>query len=95
MINACKVPKERMNVTYFRGNKELKLEPDMDVKQILLDIGTAPNHMLPFGIKDNFWEMGAQRSIMGTEKCLIWSTLMIQICWIFKEPDISRSLIGP
>ena len=80
MTNACKVPKERIYVTYFGGNKELKLEPDLDVKQTWLDIGTLPNHMLPFGMKDKFWEMGARRFIMGTEKCLIWSTLTIQIC---------------
>ena len=58
MTNVYKVPKERMYVTYFGGNKELKLEPDLDVKQIWLDIGIPPNRVLPFGMKDNFWEMG-------------------------------------
>lgn len=39
MTNVYNVPKERMYVTYFGGNKELNLEPDLDVKQIWLDLG--------------------------------------------------------
>ena len=39
LTNVYKVPKERMYVTYFGGSKELNLEPDLEVKQIWLDIG--------------------------------------------------------
>ena len=38
-MNVYKVPKERMYATYFGGDEGLKLEPDLDVKQIWLDIG--------------------------------------------------------
>ncbi|KAG8144042.1 hypothetical protein E2320_001166 [Naja naja] len=42
------IPIERLYVTYFGGNEAAGLEPDLDCKQIWLDLG----------MKDNFWEMG-------------------------------------
>ena len=68
-------------VTYFGGDEGLKLGPDLDGKQIWLDVGIPPNRVLPFGTRDNFWEMGetdlARRSTLtglGTGRCLSWST---------------------
>nr|CAH7769515.1 unnamed protein product [Callosobruchus chinensis] len=45
-----KLPKDRLYVTYF--------EPDTECKQIWLDLGVPPTHVLPGSMKDNFWEMG-------------------------------------
>ena len=39
MTEVYHVPKDRMYVTYFGGSQELNLEPDLEVKQIWLDIG--------------------------------------------------------
>ena len=45
-------------VSYFSGNKELNLEPDLECKEIWLKLGVRPNNILSFGLKENFWEMG-------------------------------------
>lgn len=41
LTNVYKVPKERMYVTYmyFGGDDKLGLEPDLECKQVWLDIG--------------------------------------------------------
>jgi len=30
----------------------------INFREIWLSLGVNPNHLLPFGMKDNFWEMG-------------------------------------
>ncbi|XP_013926747.1 PREDICTED: alanine--tRNA ligase, cytoplasmic-like, partial [Thamnophis sirtalis] len=52
------IPIERLYVTYFGGNEAAGLEPDLDCKQIWLDLGLAESKILPGSMKDNFWEMG-------------------------------------
>ncbi|ANB15880.1 alanine--tRNA ligase [Sugiyamaella lignohabitans] len=51
---------DRLYVTYFGGEKEAGLEPDLEAKQLWLNIGVAEDHILPGSYKDNFWEMGDQ-----------------------------------
>lgn len=51
---------ERLYVTYFEGDPKSGLEPDLEAKQIWLDIGVPESHILPGDAKDNFWEMGDQ-----------------------------------
>nr|CAI5863797.1 unnamed protein product [Callosobruchus analis] len=53
-----KLPKDRLYVTYFGGDKGAGLEADIECKQIWLDLGVPPTHVLPGNMKDNFWEMG-------------------------------------
>ncbi|KAJ7374691.1 Alanine--tRNA ligase, cytoplasmic [Desmophyllum pertusum] len=48
--------KDRLYVTYFGGAKGL--DSDEDTKQFWLNMGLPPERVLPFGMKDNFWEMG-------------------------------------
>lgn len=43
-------------VTYFQGNEDL--EPDLECKEIWKSIGVSQDRILPFGIEENFWEMG-------------------------------------
>ncbi|NXD15457.1 SYAC protein, partial [Nothocercus nigrocapillus] len=52
------IPIERLYVTYFGGNEAAGLQPDLECKQIWLDLGLAESRILPGNMKDNFWEMG-------------------------------------
>lgn len=54
------LPKDRLYITYFGGHSESGLEPDLEAKQIWLDMGVPEDHILPGSYKDNFWEMGDQ-----------------------------------
>lgn len=47
----------RLFFTYFRGEQNL-IKADEETKQIWLDLGIDPRRILPFGMKENFWEMG-------------------------------------
>ncbi|XP_075151730.1 alanine--tRNA ligase, cytoplasmic [Haematobia irritans] len=50
--------KDRLYVTYFGGDEASGLEPDLECKQIWIDLGLKPEHIIPGNMKDNFWEMG-------------------------------------
>lgn len=52
------IPAEKLYVTYFGGDTKSGLQPDDECRQIWQDIGLPSSHILPFGMKDNFWEMG-------------------------------------
>jgi alanyl-tRNA synthetase len=52
--------KDRLYVTYFGGDKSLGLGSDEEAKQLWMSLGLAENRILPFGCKENFWEMGDQ-----------------------------------
>ncbi|XP_075016993.1 alanine--tRNA ligase, cytoplasmic [Calonectris borealis] len=52
------IPAERLYVTYFGGNEAAGLQPDLECKQIWLNLGLAEGRILPGNMKDNFWEMG-------------------------------------
>ncbi|KAK9498486.1 hypothetical protein O3M35_003111 [Rhynocoris fuscipes] len=49
---------ERLYVTYFGGDPKLSLPPDLESKEMWRYIGIKEDRILPFGMKDNFWEMG-------------------------------------
>ncbi|MEE6500151.1 hypothetical protein FKM82_003690 [Ascaphus truei] len=49
---------DRLYVTYFGGHKVAGLEPDLECKQIWLNLGLPECRILPGSMKDNFWEMG-------------------------------------
>lgn len=36
----------------------MELEPDLECKDIWLSIGIREDKILPFGLQENFWEMG-------------------------------------
>ncbi|KAJ7340945.1 hypothetical protein JRQ81_004232 [Phrynocephalus forsythii] len=52
------IPKDRLYVTYFGGDASLGLHADEETKEIWLSLGLPSGHVLPFELKDNFWEMG-------------------------------------
>ncbi|TRY62377.1 hypothetical protein DNTS_006567 [Danionella cerebrum] len=53
-----RIPPERLYVTYFTGDTANALPPDEETRNIWLSMGLSPDRVLPFGMKDNFWEMG-------------------------------------
>jgi len=58
LVDRLKLDKSRLYVTYFGGNEASGLEPDNEAKDIWLGLGLEPSRVLPFDMKDNFWEMG-------------------------------------
>ncbi|KAG0728257.1 Alanine--tRNA ligase, cytoplasmic [Chionoecetes opilio] len=58
LVDRLRLPKERLYVTYFGGSPEVGLEPDLECRQIWLDLGVPAQRILPGSMKDNFWEMG-------------------------------------
>ncbi|KDQ21195.1 hypothetical protein BOTBODRAFT_25615 [Botryobasidium botryosum FD-172 SS1] len=59
LTEVYKLPKDRLYVTYFEGDAKQGLSPDLEAKQLWLDVGVPEDHILPGNAKDNFWEMGA------------------------------------
>ncbi|EDO36689.1 predicted protein [Nematostella vectensis] len=56
LTEVLKVPKERLYVTYFGGCDGV--ECDNETKDYWIGKGLDPSRVLPFGMSDNFWEMG-------------------------------------
>src|SRR5690606_13226397 len=52
------LPPERLYVTYFGGNEALGLPADLEARDIWLSLGLSPARVIPYGMKENFWEMG-------------------------------------
>jgi alanyl-tRNA synthetase len=53
------LPKDRLWVTVFGGDEQDGLEPDLEAEQLWREMtDIAPERILRFGKKDNFWEMG-------------------------------------
>ncbi|KAG6426634.1 hypothetical protein SASPL_110861 [Salvia splendens] len=52
-----KLPGDRIYATYFGGDEKLGLPADFEARDKWLQV-LPPNRVLPFGCKDNFWEMG-------------------------------------
>jgi len=50
------LPKDRFYATYFGGIEGVPA--DDEARQFWIDVGLAPERVMPFGMKDNFWEMG-------------------------------------
>ncbi|XP_046961278.1 alanine--tRNA ligase, cytoplasmic [Vanessa cardui] len=58
LTQVYKLSGDRLYVTYFGGDKSSGLEPDLECKNIWLNLGVPESHILPGNMKDNFWEMG-------------------------------------
>ncbi|KAF1394456.1 hypothetical protein PFLUV_G00000490 [Perca fluviatilis] len=52
------IPADRLYVSYFGGDAAAGLPPDEETRHIWLEIGVPAARLLPFGLKENFWEMG-------------------------------------
>ncbi|KAK4475111.1 hypothetical protein MN116_000766 [Schistosoma mekongi] len=58
LTEVWKIPSERLYVTYFGGDGSCGLPADEEARDIWISIGLPKDHVLPFGMKENFWEMG-------------------------------------
>lgn len=57
LVEVYKLPADRLYATYFGGDEKLGIPADTEARDIWLARLPA-GHVLPFGCKDNFWEMG-------------------------------------
>ncbi|KAG6520179.1 hypothetical protein ZIOFF_017217 [Zingiber officinale] len=57
LTEVYKLPKDRLYATYFGGDEKLGLPADFEARDTWLKF-LPPVRVLPFGCKDNFWEMG-------------------------------------
>ncbi|URD94289.1 DHHA1 domain [Musa troglodytarum] len=57
LTEVYKLPKDRVYATYFGGDEKLGLPADNEARDMWLRF-LEPRRVLPFGCKDNFWEMG-------------------------------------
>lgn len=58
LTEVYQIPSERLYVTYFAGNEALGLPADIEARDLWIAKGFAPERVLPYGMKENFWEMG-------------------------------------
>jgi len=58
LTNVYGLSKDRLYVTYFGGNEKLGLPVDTEARDIWISMGLPSHRVLPFGMKENFWEMG-------------------------------------
>ncbi|XP_058124882.1 alanine--tRNA ligase, mitochondrial [Anopheles ziemanni] len=56
--NVYRIDAGRIYVTYFGGDTKLNLPADDECREIWLSLGIPKDRILPFGARDNFWEMG-------------------------------------
>ncbi|XP_017775336.1 PREDICTED: alanine--tRNA ligase, mitochondrial isoform X2 [Nicrophorus vespilloides] len=59
LTDGFKINKNALYVTYFGGDEAMELEPDLECKDVWQSLGVPEDRILPFGMKENFWEMGA------------------------------------
>ena len=57
LTNVYGLPADRLYATYFGGDAAQGLQPDDEAKNIWLKY-LPESRVMPFGCKDNFWEMG-------------------------------------
>ncbi|KAI9136611.1 tRNA synthetases class II (A)-domain-containing protein [Paraphysoderma sedebokerense] len=60
LTKVYKLDPSRLYVTYFGGDEKQGLKPDEEAKNLWLQAGVPESRVLPFGCKENFWEMGDQ-----------------------------------
>ena len=55
LVNEFKLEESRLWFTYFEGDDEVP--PDNEARDLWIKMGARPERVLPFGRKDNFWQM--------------------------------------
>ncbi len=56
LVNELKLNPNRLWFSYFGGDEEVPT--DIEARDLWIEVGAAPERVLPFGRKDNFWQMG-------------------------------------
>ncbi|MCB9837910.1 MAG: alanine--tRNA ligase [Phycisphaeraceae bacterium] len=57
LVNVWGLDPGRCYATYFGGDEALGLDPDTEARDLWLKL-LPESRVMPFGVKDNFWEMG-------------------------------------
>ena len=57
LVNVYRLEVDALYFTYFGGDEKLGLEADCETKSIWLRLGVREDKLLPFGMRENFWEM--------------------------------------
>lgn len=57
LTDVWKLDKSRLIVTYFAGDQERNLQPDLETRDIWRQIGVDDHRIVPLGMSENFWEM--------------------------------------
>ena len=57
LVNVYRLEVDALYFTYFGGDEKLGLEADYETKSIWLRLGVREDKLLPFGMRENFWEM--------------------------------------
>lgn len=52
------IPEDRLWVSYFGGDPKAGLGPDLESRDVWLNLGVPASRVLSFGPEENFWEMG-------------------------------------
>ena len=53
-------------MSYFEGDLKQGLEPDLEAKQLWLDVGIPEDHIVTGNAKDNFWgEVSSTAHLLG------------------------------
>ena len=55
LINEFNLDPERLWFTYFEGDEDVPA--DTEARDLWIKVGARPERVLPFGRKDNFWQM--------------------------------------
>ncbi|XP_052784521.1 alanine--tRNA ligase, cytoplasmic-like isoform X2 [Mya arenaria] len=58
LVGVYGLPLERLYFTYFGGDPSQELKPDLECREIWRELGVPEAHILPYGMEDNFWDMG-------------------------------------
>lgn len=58
LTEGFEIPKDRIYVSYFSGDPQSGLPPDLETREVWLQLGLSSDRVLPFGPEQNFWEMG-------------------------------------
>ncbi len=56
LVNELKLDPQRLWFSYFGGDEEVPA--DEEARDLWIKVGAKPERVLPFGRKDNFWQMG-------------------------------------
>jgi alanyl-tRNA synthetase len=56
LLDEFGLSKDHLWFTYFEGDDEVG--PDTEARDLWIKMGADPSRVLPFGRKDNFWQMG-------------------------------------
>ena len=65
LVNVLMIPIEKLYVSVFGGNDKLNLPFDEDSKQNWIRVGIPKDHIVSFGMEDNFWGPSSETGPCG------------------------------